>query len=96
MTRDMTSSPSGSTPNGWAAVGPMGVPKASVRFGFWTLGPGSPNAFTTSGAKMAIRISRMMNPAETIATRSERNRRQKSWSGERAVISPPTSSTVST
>ena len=36
-----------------------------------------------------------MKPAETSATRSVRNRRQKSCRGERASISPPTSSTLS-
>ena len=37
-----------------------------------------------------------MNPAEIIATRSCRNRRQNSESGDRALISPEASSIVST
>ena len=39
---------------------------------------------TTSGAAIATKISKTMKPSETSATRSWRNRRQNSCSGERA------------
>src|ERR1700722_13093179 len=45
----------------------------------------------TSGAAIASTIRNRMNAAETIATRSERRRRQNSCRGERAAISPPRS-----
>ena len=74
----------------------MGVPNASVRSEFWTDGPGSPSNLTISGAKIATRMRSTMNPAEIIDTRSCRNRRQNSESGDRALISPEASSIVST
>ena len=44
-------------------AGPSGEPKASVRFRFWTLGPGTPRIFMTSGARIASAIStRIMIP----------------------------------
>jgi len=76
-------------------LGPVGLPKMSVAFGFGVLGPLTPTRLTTNGAAIATMISTMMKIADAIATRSERNRRQNSCSGERAVISPLTSSTLS-
>ena len=56
-------------------------------------GTGQPDSLHDQRREDRDRISRTMKPAETIATRSARKRRQNSCSGERAVISPPTSST---
>ena len=84
MTRDITSWPSGSTPNGWAALGPSGEPKESVRLRFWTFGPGSPSRLTISGAANATTIRKTMKPSDTSATRSWRSRRQNSYQGVRA------------
>ena len=51
---------------------------------------------TTSGAAIATRTRMTMKIADAIATRSERNRRQNSSSGDRAATSSGTSSTDST
>ena len=48
-----------------------------------------------SGAKIAIRISRIKKIADAVATRSARKRRQKSCRGDRAVTSAGTSSAAS-
>src|SRR5664280_317592 len=93
MTRDITSWPSWSTPNGWAALGPSGLPNSSVRLRFWTYGPGNPRIFTISGAASATITRNTTNPSETIATRSLRRRRQNSCSGDRAAISSLASTT---
>src|ERR1700677_4314623 len=91
MTLDITSSPSGSTPNGCARLGPSGEPNESVRLRFCVFGPGRPRMLTTSGAASASTIRSTMKASEATATRSWRRRRQNSCSGERAAMSPPMS-----
>ena len=58
-----TSSPSESTPNGCARLGPSGEPNESVRFRFCTFGPGRPRTLTTSGARSRGRSGRRSSRA---------------------------------
>src|SRR5271163_50779 len=95
MTRDITSRPSWSTPNGCARLGPSGLPKALVRLGFTTFGPGRPSSLTTSGAATARNTMKAMKASDASATRSRRKRRQNICRGERAANSPAMSSELS-
>ena len=87
MTRDITSWPSWSTPNGWAPLGPSGLPNSSVRLRFCTYGPGSPRIFTISGAAIATITRKTTKRQRDHRDAVLAKRRQNSCSGERAAIS---------
>src|SRR5690349_7704523 len=95
-TRLNTSRPIWSTPNRWDELGPVGWPKMSSAFWSAVYGPGAPTSEHTSGAKIATRITsaRKVRPAK--ANLSSRKRRRNSSQGDRAAISPLTSSTAPT
>ena len=83
-----TSRPSWSTPKMCSALGPVGVAKSGSSAAVSrSSGPGAPKMLTTTGAKIATRISRTMKTSDASASLSSRKRRQKSCHGVRAGIS---------